>query len=114
MSPGVCGPLLLPDSFRGRPRFLLGAVNADPNSGLAASGASTLLWPSVCILCRLGGGGGAVGVDDKREDAIEGRSHLQQIYVISILGDKGDLLTMQIRNLKITNLIKIHTSPYSQ
>lgn len=30
----VGAPPLLPDSFRGLPRFLLGAVNAEPNNGL--------------------------------------------------------------------------------
>lgn len=34
-SPGTVGaPPLLPDSFRGLPRFLLGAVSAEPNKGL--------------------------------------------------------------------------------
>lgn len=30
----VEAPPLLPDSFRGLPRFLLGAVSAEPNNGL--------------------------------------------------------------------------------
>lgn len=74
LAPGVSPPL--PDSFLGRPRFLLGAVNAEPKSGLAAIGGNARFGCVRWILCKCGGGGGA-GAEDSKEDAIEGRSHLQ-------------------------------------
>lgn len=78
-SPGP-GPLLLPLSLRGRPLLRLGAVRAEPSSGAAwpwgARAKTRLCIAPGCIRCRLGGGG-AAGVDDNKEDAMEGRSHLE-------------------------------------